>query len=1238
MKKLLNISPLQTLGRAWKTVVSALVITMAIFQPLLTTAQTGTSGTCTDFNASYSISYNASTQKTTLLFDVKINNGVDPQGKGISHIDFAFCSDPQSVRSFSQLITSGNYVAQYSSDGNTWNTATTVFGPDGSASDCIGNASVFKFNNGVGTATKYRLIIDGNWQGTPDYIMVKYGNNCCVTQLTEQCFGTYCVPPSCPIISLSSTEAIFVGQSRTYSIPAQPADVTFSWSIVSPIGAIQPIVQLNATGDAYTVTYNQTGDYTVKITLSNGPNCETICSVPLSVVPMPAVFEITASPYCSNDATKGTVSVTGGGENGVTYCLRLNGSDANISCQTKTIGVPVVFTNLVAGDYTVYATTNPAGITLPDAQGATNNPQTVIENAAPQLSATSLNVTCNGNANGSINLTVTVPQGVQYLVQWTKDGQNYSTDEDLTTLAPGEYEVTVTTQANCVATKKVTITQPPVVSITATSTNVTCNGEANGTITVTSSAPAEASITISKDGGAPAAYVAGGSYGPGSYELIASVPNGNNDGVCTAKATVNITEPPVAVTVVASKTNVTCNGDADGTITLTTLTPQDATVTISKDGGAAVPYVAGSSYGPGVYLIVASVPNGLGTGVCSATSTVTITEPKAVSISATATDVTCNGAANGTITVTDFAPAEASITISKDGGAAVAYDAGGSYGPGVYKLIASVPNGEGNGVCSAETTVTIAQPPVLGSSKTSVNVLCNGGANGSIDLSVTGGTPTYSYAWTASNGGVILAGQEDDEDLTGLVAGTYSVTITDANGCTTQNSATITQPAVFTCRISATSEVCTGSSTTYTVSTANGTGATYEWEVTGTFGSWNGSGSSITVSSGTALGSYTVKVKVTSTNGCVSTCETSTQVVNCTVCTYTQGYYGNPGGTACFDDAKWSTQGAIKAAINKAGPDGTVGSEVFGLAPNRSFTLVLADIVGAYDGTLGAPNWKLEANNNIFKMLPGGGNSQAIGSYIGGARYAIAASWSVVPLDNTKANKGKIRNTLLAQTIPLFVSLQNSKDLGALQLQNYVVVTRDVECGTKILMGSPMEFQFPKTVIDFLNGGYGNTVNDLYRLANAYLGGQTPGNLNIGDVAAAVDKLNNAFDGCRAATGWLSAPSVQRTITTTAPAAAINLAKVEVEDESMGNVEVKAYPNPFVDKVLFTIQPKVSGQAQLDIFDMTGRKIQTPFNGYLKAGQKQTVEVKMNTTSDGIIIYRLNTGGGQTSGRLMRLK
>jgi len=104
-------------------------------------------------------------------------------------------------------------------------------------------------------------------------------------------------------------------------------------------------------------------------------------------------------------------------------------------------------------------------------------------------------------------------------------------------------------------------------------------------------------------------------------------------------------------------------------------------------------------------------------------------------------------------------------------------------------------------------SVTVPDPLTADIDKT--DVACNGGNNGTVTLSnVAGGTPTYSYAWTSTGTGATNVSSQTGTNLTALTAGTYTVTISDQNGCTLQKTATVSQAGSLVADISATLTNC----------------------------------------------------------------------------------------------------------------------------------------------------------------------------------------------------------------------------------------------------------------------------------------------------------------------------------------------------------------------------------------------------------------------------------------------
>src|SRR5205814_672493 len=124
--------------------------------------------------------------------------------------------------------------------------------------------------------------------------------------------------------------------------------------------------------------------------------------------------------------------------------------------------------------------------------------------------------------------------------------------------------------------------------------------------------------------------------------------------------------------------------------------------------------------------------------------------------------------------------------------------------------------------CTSTTSATISQPSALIASSSVVsNVSCNGGTNASISVSASGGTPPYSGTGT----------------FTGLTAGTYSYTVTDAHGCTSTTSATITEPTALTASNSVETEIASNSGSDGSIFVTV-SGDTTHYIGTGTFSVW----------------------------------------------------------------------------------------------------------------------------------------------------------------------------------------------------------------------------------------------------------------------------------------------------------------------------------------------------------------------------------------------------------------
>ena len=540
------------------------------------------------------------------------------------------------------------------------------------------------------------------------------------------------------------------------------------------------------------------GTYTVTVTDNNG--CTTTTSAVVGE-PTAVTASATATDAGCNGAATGSVTLTPGGGTPTYSFLWSNAA------------VTQNLTNVVAGTYTV---------TVTDNNGCTTTTSAIVgEPTAVTASATATDAGCNGAATGSVTLT---PGGGTpgYTFVWS----NAAVTQNLANVVAGTYTVTVTDNNGCTTTTSAIVGQPAAMSTSTTVVDAAC-GSANGSIdlTVSGGTPSYtylwSNAAITEDIGGLAA---------GSYSVTITDASG-----CTVSTSAAVNTPS-GMTTNTTVTDVNCNGAATGAITLS-VSGGTPGYSFAWSNGSTTQNL--NNVVAGTYTVTVTDNAGCITNVSA-----TITEPNALTASTSNTNASCNGGTNGSVTLNPFGGTPNYSFIWSNGSTTQNLN---PVGAGNYNVTVTDAIG-----CTTTTSATVTEPSAVTSTTTVTDVNCNAAATGAINITPAGGTAAYSFLWSNAM---------NTQNLSNIVAGVYTVTITDANGCTASNSATVTEPSAIVLATTASNVPCFGGNTgSIDLNISGGTaGYTFLWSNAATTEDL----------SGLAVGTYTVTVM--DANSCAST-------------------------------------------------------------------------------------------------------------------------------------------------------------------------------------------------------------------------------------------------------------------------------------------------------------------------------------------------------------------------------
>ncbi len=633
-----------------------------------------------------------------------------------------------------------------------------------------------------------------------------------------------------------------------------------------------------STGAASVTAYDGNPPY--NYLWSSGETTATIINKPAGI------YYVTVSDQCNttvvDTAIIGTnpplsASISGTnpscyGENNGTATVYPSNNNSPYSYLWNTGSTEQSISNLTAGTYTV---------TVTDACGA-SVVKTIILTNPTQLTASIVSktdVSCYGYSDG--NATIQANGGTSpYSYLWS----NQATTASINNVSAGNYTVTVTDNAGCTATASVAILQPsPFVVSISSKTDVSCYGGNDGSATITTTG-GNSQITITEDWEGTNTWTIVNGTQTNKWYIGTATKNGgtqsiyisNNNNTNTYTNTVNsIVHFYKDITFPSNASNITIQFDWKGIgesgfdfmkvyLVPTTTTPVAGTQLTGGQIGASY-YGLNSDWhteiinnldanaGTTKRLVFSWInDNSLGTQPPAAVDNII------VSYVSTPTVLWSNG--QTTPTATNLSAGNYTVTVTDMNG------------------------------CTASTSVVITQPDVLSVSTTGNSVTCNNGNDGSASAIVSGGVSPYSYLWN---------NLQTTQTINNLQSGTYTVTVTDANGCTASNSYLVQTGTTLSLNMNKTDATCGNSDGSASVSVSGGTSPySYLWSTGNTSNSINN----------LSPGLYTVTV--TDYYGCSST--TSVTINN------------NNGPTATASGTNVSCNGGNNGTASVIASGGTI--------------------------------------------------------------------------------------------------------------------------------------------------------------------------------------------------------------------------------------------------------------------------------------------------------------------------